>query len=101
MQPSFGRYDGSAALPIKGTRLLILDEAQNGELAGQDRGSDAHEPNDEEKTGEGNGHDEKRQQKRDVNRRRTQPKDARRLVQRVPPIDRELDDRQVDGADQS
>ena len=45
-------------------------------------------------------HDEQRRQHRRVNGRAAGAEDALTLVQRVPPVDRELDDRQVDGADQ-
>ena len=54
----------------------------------------------EEQQREGHRHDQQRPQNRRIDGRAAHAQDRRRLMQRVPPIDRELDDRNVDRADQ-
>ena len=45
-------------------------------------------------------HHQQRREDRGMDGRAAEPQHRGRLMQRVPPVDRELDDRQVDGADQ-
>src|SRR3546814_12440269 len=60
-----------------------------------------HQMQREEQEGEGEGHHKQGDQEFLIDRRAVQTHHACRLVQRIPPFDREFDDRDIDEADQA
>jgi hypothetical protein len=76
---------------------------QAGELGGAQAGGQqlrlhAQQQNDHEEGGEADGHQQQRQEHGGIDRGPAHADDAGGLVQRVPPVDRELDDGHVDEA---
>src|SRR6266481_623636 len=94
-----------------GPRSIIASWSLSGALGlGQHQGADAPaqdlvahggEVKGDEQQREGKRHDSQWYQHARINRRSAHAEDRGGLVQRVPPVYRELDDRQIDGADQS
>ena len=66
----------------------------------QDFVANRHHMQREEEAGEGERHHDQRPEQRGRDRRPAEAEHRSRLMQRVPPIDREFDDRQIDRADQ-
>ena len=85
----------SCCCPPPRTCTAIIDS----NAAAQNFGAHGLEMQPQEKKAISKRHDQQRPQHRGIDRRPAKAHDAGRLVQRVPPIDREFDDRNVDDAD--
>ena len=81
-------------------RGLRLHQHQRAHAAAQDLVAHGGEMQRDEQQREGQRHHQQRHQDRRIDRRAAEAQHRGRLMQRVPPVDRELDDRQVDRADQ-
>ena len=75
-------------------RMLDLHLLHRPHAPAQDFRAHRHQMQKQEQQGEGERHDGERRRASMIDGRAAHADDARRLVQRVPPVDRELDDRE-------
>ena len=81
-------------------RAARRDTAHRNNPAAPDFVAHRHHVQGEEQQGEGNRHHQQRPEELRIDRRAAEPQDACRLMQRVPPFDRKLDDRDIDETDE-
>src|SRR5215470_10144035 len=99
MNPTWGPRSIFASSSLSGA--LGLGQHQGADAPAQDLVAHGGEVKGDEQQRERNRHGSQWHQHAGIDRRSPPAEDRGGLVQRVPPVYRELDDRQVDGADQS